>query len=175
MRIRIFYTEILLFLCLFIQNDIYAQLKSNELTLSQYNTIKFHDVKFSDLEASRGELKEIQKLLDIDRMCEGGIEIGEKWRTFYSSDGLMISFDGLSENQKPEIIRIESNSISIGGKRAEIGDNINLLGRNLAISNKLDGYEFYSFTLGNADCCPISIRVDSKSDKILEILYFVQT
>ncbi|WP_224484710.1 hypothetical protein [Robertkochia aurantiaca] len=175
MRISKLYTGILLFLSISIQIEVNAQVKSNELPPNQYHAIEFHGVKLSELKATNGVINEMQKLLAIDKVCEGGIEIGEKWRSFYTSDGLIIFFNGLSENQTPEIGRLESKSISIDGKRAKIGDNIETLGPNLVIGNQYDGYNYYKFTLGNADCCPISIKVDSNTNKIIEILYFVQT
>ncbi|WP_224484683.1 hypothetical protein [Robertkochia aurantiaca] len=175
MRIKFINISAAILLFLFISTNARAQWKSNRLTPAHFNSITFNDLKFSELKKTKGDELEMQKLRQADRVCEGGKEIGEKWRSFHYNDGLSVYFSGLSKSQKPHITKIEANSITIKNKKVKLGDGINSLGQNIVISNKNDKSVFYSFTSEDSDCCLVSIEVSSNTNNIIKIIYFVQT
>ena len=175
MRQKILYSLSGFLLFLIISLKLQAQGRSNGLTPLHFNSIRFHDMEFSELKKTEGDKNAMQKLKQAHKTCEGGEEIGEKWRSFHYQDGLSVYFNGLSEGQIPTITHIEAISITIQDKKAVLGDHISILGEDLIISNKNGESDFYSFTLGNSDCCFVLIEVNNKKNEIVKITYNVQT
>ncbi|MCH7523911.1 MAG: hypothetical protein IIC74_02590 [Bacteroidetes bacterium] len=157
-------------------NNIQAQITANELTLEQFNNIKVHGVLKTAIEATEGEIQQMEALFGTSYTLEEvGQDIGEHQRTFRYSDTFYIYFEGLSPPATPSIAHFGTDSITINGITANIGDNISVFGSNLIFSQGLTGLFSVIFTLGHSGCCPIIIRFNQETNIITKIEYFVWT
>jgi hypothetical protein len=169
----------------------YCQNDFTELSESQYNTIKFHDVLFTDIKATNGDTSQMANLFPVDDDNQGpqqiganasdpnavtidefGHEIGEDQKYFKYNSGLEVYFAKKHNNSGLELVGIKAKKITIDGISLEIGDSISDLTsinynlRNVPNGNKLvlvvqDGLYAYS----------LSLRLDSNNN-LSEIHYY---
>ncbi len=157
-------------------NNIQAQVADNELTADQYNNIKVHGVLKTAIEGTQGNIQQMEALFGSSyTLEEGGQEIGEHWRIFTFSDNFYVHFTELSSIYTPTIAQFGTDSITVNGITANVGDNISVLGNDLIFNEGLTGLFSIIFTLGHSDCCPIIIEFDQETNIITKIEYFVWT
>jgi hypothetical protein len=94
-------------------------------------------------------------------------------RVLNFENGMMIAFTWEIIGQDPEVVRLESNSITINGTTLNLGDSIDLLlSNNYQLMTLDDGLNSMVIEKEGASCCPISIDLNS-FNRIYKITYYV--
>ncbi len=165
--------NILIILILFLANKGYSQAVANELTTEQFNNIKIEGILKTTLEATQGDIIQMESVFGSSEFTEGPDGIGDGWRIFTFSNGLTIGFtDIYSQQYDASIEGFDTNSITIKEITVNVGDNISLLGSDIIFNPRTDGAESIIFTHSFYDCCPIIIEFNHRNI-ITKIAYYV--
>lgn len=159
-------------------NIAYSQSNINILTPEEFDNIKFNNVLLTDIKESNGNIEHIYNLfsnispnqIEIESYGE---DIGMPERVFNFENGMMIAFSWEIIGQDPEVVLLESNSITINGTTLNLGDSIDLLlSNNYQLMTLDDGLNSMVIEKDGAPCCPISIDLNS-FNRIYKIVYYV--
>lgn len=151
-----------------------AQMTSNELTTTEYNSIKVHGVLKTDIEATQGDIQEMETLFGSAQLIEEETDgIGDGYRNFIYSNNLSFTFtDVYSSEFDASIESFETNNICINDIQINVGDNISILG-DIVFNQNTDGTQSIIYTHLFYDCCPIIIDFDQNTNIITKIEYIV--
>ena len=159
-------------------NIAYSQSNINIITPEEFDNIKFNNVLLTDIKESNGNIEHIYNLfsnispnqIEIESYGE---DIGMPERVFNFENGMMIAFSWEIIGQDPEVVLLESNSITINGTTLNLGDSIDLLlSNNYQLMTLDDGLNSMVIEKDGASCCPISIDLNS-FNRIYKIVYYV--
>jgi hypothetical protein len=180
--------------CLFAISVGYCQNDFTELSESQYNTIKFHDVLFTDIKATNGDTSQMANLFPVDDDNQGsqqtgvissdpnavtidefGHEIGEVRKKFKYNSGLEVYFAKKGNSPEFEVADLKAKKLSINGVSLEIGDPIsNLTSVNYVVSTNNNNIQTVKIIKTGQYTLPIIIKLNSNNN-ITDIHYFVFT
>jgi hypothetical protein len=158
-------------------NIAYSQSNINIITPEQFDNIKFNNVLLTDIKETHGNIENIYFLFPTFNSNQIEIEsygedIGMPQRVFNFDNGMMIAFSWEIIGQDPELVRLESNSITINGTTLNLGDSIDLLSNNYQLTILDNGLNSIIIIKDGESCCPISIDLNS-FNRIYKITYYV--
>ncbi len=155
----------------------YSQSNINIIQEEVFMNVKFKDVYLTDIINTNGNVEQITSLFSYTSPSNIEIEsygedIGMQERVFNFENGMMIAFTWEIIGQDPEVVRLESNSITINGTTLNLGDSIDLLSNNYLLRTSGNGLNSMVIEKDGAPCCPIAIRLNS-FNRIYKITYYV--
>lgn len=152
-----------------------AQMLTNELTTVQFNNIKINGILKTVVEATEGDITQMESLFGEARITEGEEGIGDGWRIFiFDEQNLTIGFTNLNSSESnAEIEGFEANNITINDVTIHLGDNIAALGPDIVFNYNTNGTKSIIFTHLFYDCCPIIIEYNQLTNTITKIEYVV--
>lgn len=158
-------------------NIAYSQSNVNIITPEEFDNIKFNNVLLTDIKETNGNIEHVYNLfsnispnqIEIESYGE---DIGMPERVFNFENGMMIAFTWEIIGQDPEVVRLESNSITINGTTLNLRDSIDLLSNNYLLRTSGNGLNSMVIEKDGAPCCPIAIRLNS-FNRIYKITYYV--
>jgi hypothetical protein len=168
----------------------YCQNDYTVLSESTYNTIKFHDVLFTDIMATDGNNAQMANLFPTDindnnssgigladpndvTIDEYGQEIDEVEKSFIYQSGLKVYFSNDDQDPELEVIGINAKKITIDGESLEIGDSIGVLTNlNYVVQTGNSNYKFVEIVKTGHYSTPITISLDI-NNQITQIEYYI--
>lgn len=171
-------------------NSIYSQNDYTILSESVYNTIKFHDVLFTDIKATNGNTAQMVSLFPINQdenndtgialnhpndvsIEEFGQMIGEPQKYFEYDSGLKVFFANDDPDPQLEVIGVEAKIITIDGISLEIGDPISdLTSVNYTIATGENNYKFVNIIKSGHYAESLILSLDS-FNHMTAIKYYV--
>ncbi len=169
---------------------VYSQNDYTILSESVYNTIKFHDVLFTDIKATNGNTAQMASLFPINQdennntgialshpndvsIEEFGQMIGEAQKYFEYDSGLKVFFANDDSDPQLEVIGVEAKIITIDGISLEIGDPISdLTSVNYTIATGENNYKFVNIIKSAHYAGSLILSLDS-FNHITAIKYYV--
>jgi hypothetical protein len=168
----------------------YCQNDYTVLSESTYNTIKFHNVLFTDIMATDGNNAQMANIFPTDindsnssgigladpndvTVDEYGQEIDEVEKSFIYQSGLKVYFSNDDQDPELEVIGIKAKKITIDGTSLEVGDHIsNLTNVNYTIANGVN-IQLVKIIKPNGYANALSIRLNN-TQHITEIEYYIK-